>query len=306
MGIGRNNLIALLAATVPFIGAARADWPGWRGPNRDGRATETLPRRLPAEAKPAWKLTIGRGYSGPVTASNTLVYVDEQQGSETAHALDRVTGKELWKTAYAKAWSDEFEPGPRCTPLLDGDRVYVQSAQGVVACLSIADGQKLWSIDFKDLGMAWVTERHANVGAAVRRGHTGSPVVDGDRIFLQTSALAGKSIVAVDKFIQATRDSGYNGTASAVAELVDNAAPSTIPGTANVRSIRELASNDSVGKVIGSPIGSNSWPPVIDALMAGRPVAGDTLPDMAQEAVSMSVRSARRLYSSMALSALGG
>jgi outer membrane protein assembly factor BamB len=199
MGTGRHLLTSLLAATVPFIGSALADWPGWRGPNRDGRASETLPKVLPAESKPVWKLAIGRGYSGPVVAGNTLVYVDEQQGSETAHALDRATGRELWKTAYAKAWSDEFEPGPRCTPLLDGELAYVQSAQGVVACLSVTNGQKLWSIDFKDLGMTWVTERHANVGAAVRRGHTGSPVIDGDRIFLQTSALAGKSIVALDK-----------------------------------------------------------------------------------------------------------
>jgi outer membrane protein assembly factor BamB len=93
----KEGLTALLAATVPWIGSARADWPGWRGPNRDGRATEALPRTLRAEAEPMWKLAIGRGYSGPVVASNTLVYVDEQQGSETAHALDRATGRELWR-----------------------------------------------------------------------------------------------------------------------------------------------------------------------------------------------------------------
>ena len=61
MGIGKHILTALLAATVPWIGSARADWPGWRGPNRDGRATEALPRTLRAEAEPMWKLAIGRG-----------------------------------------------------------------------------------------------------------------------------------------------------------------------------------------------------------------------------------------------------
>jgi outer membrane protein assembly factor BamB len=189
---------ALVLGLSSFV-LLHADWPGWRGPQRDGRSPEPLPEKLPAEPKPLWKLSIGHGYSGAVTLGDTLVYVDDSQGSETAHAIDRATGKERWKTAYAKSWSDEFEPGPRCTPQIDGDRLYVQSAQGFVACLSLADGKQLWSLDFKDLGMTWAPDRQSSIGASVRRGHTGSPLVDGDRLFLQTSALNGRSVVAVDK-----------------------------------------------------------------------------------------------------------
>ena len=191
-----DTVLVLVLSSFPLL---HADWPGWRGPQRDGHSPEALPATLPAEPKPLWKRTLGHGYSGAVTSGDTLVYVDDSQGSETAHALDRTTGAERWKSPYATTWSDEFEPGPRCTPQIDGDRVYVQSAQGVVACLSLTDGRKLWGLDFKDLGMTWVPDRHSNVGAAVRRGHTGSPVVDGNRLFLQTSALNGRSIIAVDK-----------------------------------------------------------------------------------------------------------
>lgn len=186
---------AILATSLPLL----ADWPGWRGPGRDGLSPEPLPAALPANPTPLWKVSLGHGYAGPVTAGDLLVVLDEVKDSETAHAIDRRTGRELWRTAYAKSWSDEFEPGPRCTPLIDQDHVYVQSSQGVVACLTRAEGRVVWRLDFKDLGMTWMTERHSNVGASVRRGHTGSPIVDGNRLFLQTSALNGRSIIAVDK-----------------------------------------------------------------------------------------------------------
>lgn len=200
-GSAARNLcrFTALVLALPALSLLHADWPGWRGPDRDGRSPETLPTSLPTEPKPLWKLSIGHGYAGAVTSGDTLLYVDDSQGSETAHALDRSTGKERWSTAYAKAWSDEFEPGPRCTPQIDGDRVYVQSAQGVVACLALADGKQLWNLDFQDLGMAWAPDRQSSIGASVRRGHTGSPIVDGQRLFLQTSALNGRSIIAVDK-----------------------------------------------------------------------------------------------------------
>lgn len=199
MALGNFLLRGTLLAHVFVASCVGADWPGWRGTHRDGHTSESLPSGLPANASSSWRLSIGHGYAGPVVSGDTLVYLDEQQGSETAHAVDRKNGVERWKTGFAKAWSDEFEPGPRCTPLIDGDRVYVQSAQGVFACLSLTDGHRLWGLDFKDLGMVWVNERQSGVGASVRRGHTGSPVVDGDRIFVQTSATGGKSIVALDK-----------------------------------------------------------------------------------------------------------
>jgi len=193
------HCVRLLILASSSLLAFAAPWPGWRGAHRDGHTPEPLPEILPANPIPAWKIPVGHGYASPVASDGTVIYLDDSTGSETAHAVQASNGKELWRTAWTTAWSDEFEPGPRCTPLIDGDRVYVQSAQGAFACLGRADGAVRWSLSFKELGMVWVPERHSNIGASVRRGHTGSPIVDGDRIFIQVGSTRGASIVAADK-----------------------------------------------------------------------------------------------------------
>ncbi len=190
--------ILLLALAAP-AGSAMAQWNGWRGPARDGISAQPLPSSLPAHLIPEWKIPVGHGYAGPVVVAGVLVYVDDTGGREMAHALNPKDGTELWRTPYAAAWSDEFEPGPRCTPLIDDDRVYVQSAQGELACLSLKDGRKLWGMSFADLGMTWNPDRHSHVGAAIRRGHTGSPVIDGDRLLVQVGSTNNATVVAADK-----------------------------------------------------------------------------------------------------------
>ena len=192
-------MLGLVLVTTMARPHALAQWPGWRGAARNGVSGQSLPATLPSQLIPEWKIPVGHGYAGPVVDAGILVYVDETGGREMAHALDGRTGKELWRVPYAAAWSDEFEPGPRCTPLIDEDRVYVQSAQGELACLSLKDGRKRWGMSFADLGMTWNPERQSNVGAAIRRGHTGSPVVDGDRLMIQVGSTHNASIVATDK-----------------------------------------------------------------------------------------------------------
>jgi outer membrane protein assembly factor BamB len=201
MAPGRSFLRPVLWAvfTALCCPVQAADWPGWRGLARDGHSAEPFPTAFPPDLKPRWRTPLAHGYASPVITGTTLLVLDDAGGQETARALDATTGKERWQTPYAKAWSDEFEPGPRCTPLIDGDQVYVQSAQGEVACLGLQDGRKRWGVRFADLGMVWVSERHSNVGASVRRGHTGSPVVAGERVLLQVGSTEGAAVAAFDR-----------------------------------------------------------------------------------------------------------
>ena len=192
---GLFPLLSIVAATA----LQAADWPGWRGIHRDGIAGDPLPSALPSQPAPRWRMPLGHGYASPVVARGKLVVLEESGGRETARALDPATGKELWRTAYAEAWSDEFEPGPRCTPLVDRGLVFVQSAQGEFACLSLDDGHRIWGFRYADLGMVWISERHSNIGAAVRRGHTGSPAIAGDRVIVQVGSNRGAAIVAFDR-----------------------------------------------------------------------------------------------------------
>ena len=189
------RVFVLLALTTGLC----ADWPQWRGPSRDGRTVEPLPKTLPASPKQLWKLSVAHGYSGPVVAGAKLVYLDDAGGKETVHCVEAVTGRELWTNAFAETYTDEFEPGPRCTPLVDGDRVYVQSCKGEFQCLGLAGGAMRWRFHFSDYGTFWVPEKGSPVGSANRRGNAGAPAIDGGNIIVQVGSTNGASLCAFDK-----------------------------------------------------------------------------------------------------------
>ena len=177
-----------------------SDWPQWRGPDRTGHAGVTASlQSLPKELKPLWKVAVGGGHSAPVVAENKVVYLDEDGTHEVAHVLDAASGKELWKVDYANRFQDEWGAGPRATPIIDGDRLYVQSCNGEFRCLSLADGRTIWQVSFeKDFGVTFLGNK-ANEGTATRRGNNGSGVIDGSRIILPVGSTKGASLVCFDK-----------------------------------------------------------------------------------------------------------
>jgi outer membrane protein assembly factor BamB len=193
VGIGVLGLLQLDLARA-------GDWPQWRGPERTGHVaqSERLPVALPAELKPIWRQDIGGGFSSPVVANGKLVYLDARDGKEVAHLVEASSGKELWHAAYADMFEDEWGPGPRSTPTMDGERVYVQSCDGEFRCLNLADGKTLWRVNFdKDFGLKFLGSK-ANEGTATRRGNDGSCVIDGDHVFVPVGA-SGASLVCFEK-----------------------------------------------------------------------------------------------------------
>ncbi len=194
----RRPWVAWLCGWISLAGLCAADWPQWRGPERTGHTAEPLPATLPAEAPVRWRLSVGHGYASPVVASGRVVFLDDVGGMETAHAVDAVTGRRLWSTALGESFADEFEPGPRCTPVVSGDRVFAQTAKGELRCLRLDDGRTVWRTNFADFGVVWNSERNTGLGAANRRGNTGSPIVRGDRVLVQVGSTQGASIVAFE------------------------------------------------------------------------------------------------------------
>ena len=195
----RGALAACLGCFSLAVSVTAADWPGWRGTHRDGLSPDSLPDRLEQAPQPLWRKSVGHGYSGVVVAGRRLVYLDDAAGRETAHCLEVQTGRELWSQPFAEPFTDEFEPGPRCTPLVEGDRIYVQSCLGEFACLSLDSGKKQWGFHFRDYGMFWVKDRSGGPGAANRRGNSGSAMISGERIFIQIGSTNGAGIAAFDK-----------------------------------------------------------------------------------------------------------
>lgn len=189
-------------ASLVLLGALRltdaADWPQWRGPARDGHASGQL-TSLPKELRPVWKISTGPGHSSPIIANGKLIYLDEQDKNETVHLLDAATGKEIWRIAFAEAVGDEWGIGPRSTPFVDGDRLYVQSSNGEFRCLDLADGKTLWGTSFaKNYGVKFVGSKGGE-GTAARRGNSGCGVVEGARVYVPVGSTNAASIVCFDK-----------------------------------------------------------------------------------------------------------
>jgi outer membrane protein assembly factor BamB len=195
-------LAALTSAACVDAATPPAEWPQWRGPLGNGHAPAGVkaPATLPAEPRVVWRQKIGAGLGSPVVAQGKVFYLDNQGGKETAHAADSKTGSLLWSVPIDDTFKDhQSAPGPRSTPLVDQDRVYVQSCRGEFRCLSVADGRTLWRKNFvEDFKAIFVGEKGTAAGAS-RHGNNGSPWIEGDRIFLAAGGQEGASIVCLDK-----------------------------------------------------------------------------------------------------------
>ncbi len=198
----RCALSGWFALLVMISSALAGDWPQWRGPERTGHvpAGERIPTTLPADPKIPWRIKIGNGLASPVVAGGKVFYLDNQGGTETLHALDVANAKELWHADIGDVFEDPQSPaGPRCTPLVDGGRVYAQSCRGELKCLKVADGKQLWHINYtKDFSAVIIGEKGTSVGAA-RHGNNGSPVIDGDKLFASVGGTNGDAIVCFHK-----------------------------------------------------------------------------------------------------------
>ncbi len=193
------------AALCLAVHVHAADWAQWRGPNRDGHMSASI-AALPKEPKTLWSIPVGNGQASPIVAGGKLVYLDEQKRQEVAHAVDLKTGKELWhvEVGESEAFENTYGTGPRCTPLVDGDRVYTQTCRGEFRCLALADGKILWQTSFdKDWDAPFLgnsnKSKEANETASRRHGNNGSPVIDGGRVFVPVGSPTKGTLVAFDK-----------------------------------------------------------------------------------------------------------
>lgn len=199
--VNRNRLltvclILILGSLVSSSNAGelnQANWPQWRGPDRNGFISEAkLPDSLSDQSlKKVWQVSLGPGYSGPIV-NQDRVFVTETQDrkNEVVRALDRKTGKEIWKQDWKGALTVPFFAKSngdwiRATPVFDGERLYVAGIRDVLVCLDAASGKELWRLDFvKQLG-----------SKLPAFGFASSPLVIGNHVFVQ----AGGGLCKVDK-----------------------------------------------------------------------------------------------------------
>ena len=168
-----------------------ADWPQWRGLNRDGISRETgLLKTWPATGpKVIWKAPLGNGYSA-IAVSQGRVYTMASVGKdEFAICFDAAMGKELWRTRTDSTYESGQGDGPRSTPTVDGNWVYVMGAQSKLYALNGKDGKKIWSHDLQ-----------SEYGSEVPGwGTSTSPLVEGDLLLVDIGGKTGHSIGAFNK-----------------------------------------------------------------------------------------------------------
>jgi outer membrane protein assembly factor BamB len=143
----RNRLAAIAVVFTLFTGALlhAQDWPQWRGPNRDNKATGfTEPKTWPKELTKKWRVSVGIGEASPVLAGDRLYVFARQEGNEVMHCLDAATGKEIWKDKYEIPKITNAASGyqgPRATPVVAEGKVCALGTHGTVSCYDAASGK---------------------------------------------------------------------------------------------------------------------------------------------------------------------
>src|ERR1051325_52323 len=191
-----STAIAVLSLGLGFICTTfGADWPQWRGPQRNGVSAETgLLKQWPKNGpKLLWKVAdIGSGYSTPALAGERL-YLLANEGMENefvqTHAVS--DGKRGWRTRLGKVGPNNPQmnyAAPRSTPTVDGELTYALGSDGDLACLETTSGRARWQknlrADFNGKPGDWA--------------YAESPLVDGDTLVC-TPGGADATLVALDK-----------------------------------------------------------------------------------------------------------
>jgi len=115
--------------------------------------------------------------------------------------MNSETGAEIWGFGYPGVYEDisGFDNGPRSTPVIDDDRVYIFGVEGMLHCLSVLDGRSIWKFDTQKKFN--VVQNHFGVGS--------TPVVEGD---LLITAIGGSHPTKHPNLIAAQGQLTGNGT----------------------------------------------------------------------------------------------
>lgn len=205
------------------------DWGEYRGPFRDGVVRDVKHDLNWMESpKEIWRHPVGAGWSSfsiaqtvrvstgsdaPPLTKAMLLTQEQRAEEECVVAYDTATGDQIWVHEDTVRFEEPLGgPGPRATPTIDGQRVYSLGATGLLNCLNVLTGQKVWATNILDDAGA------ENLDWAM----AGSPLVAGDLVIVNPGGAGGRGVIAYDKSTGETVWAAGNEPASYTAPVLAN------------------------------------------------------------------------------------
>jgi outer membrane protein assembly factor BamB len=187
--------VLLLAGAAGSLQAqaqrASADWPQWRGPNRDGAAqAPTDAKAWPEQLTQKWKIDVGLGYATPLVVGNRIYQFSRQGEREVMSAIDADSGKVLWQTGYMATFTMHSAaathgPGPKSTPVFANGRLYSIGMTGIVTAYDAASGKQLW-------------QKPGSTVVPMYTTHSFSPIVDRGLVIFHLGGHNEGALTALD------------------------------------------------------------------------------------------------------------
>ena len=173
--------------------AVTHDWKTFLGPTHNGVSTETkLIKTFPADGpKVVWEMETGNGYSSPSILGEHLVYVHRIRDEVVVECLHPQTGDKYWEHRYDTTYADRYgySDGPRASPVIDDDRVYLLGVEGSLICFELATGRVVW-------------QRNINTDFDVKQdffGTVGTPLLQNGNLIINVGGQSGPCVAAFNK-----------------------------------------------------------------------------------------------------------